>query len=134
MYLLNNGWGLLLSILIPLVIWRLTIVRSFRDLEGWEMFKATLMVAATWFVLAFLPGNLVWAYDLVTWIDYDIVFIVGLVLGFGLMIYYRTRTRCRKSEMYIWAGVAAFSFLYILGRVVYLYTTDQGKGLLSLLI
>ncbi|MFC1599858.1 hypothetical protein ACFL3T_02415 [Patescibacteria group bacterium] len=133
-YLFNNGWGIFLTLLVPIFVFRVTLVRAWRDLEGWEILKSSLIVLGAWFVLGFFPGNLVWVYDFFTWLDYDIVFIVGLVAGLSLMIYYRTRPRVRESEELIFGSAAAISFLYILCRVAYLYASNKGEGLLSLLV
>ena len=131
LYLFNTGWGILLSLLIPVVIFRVTLIRAFRDLEGWEMLKASLIVLSGWFLLGFFPGNLVWLWDLLKWIDYDILFVGLFVVAMVLLVLYRIRNQ--ESEQLIFGCTAAVAFGYIFLRVVYLYATGKTTGLFAFL-
>lgn len=125
-YLFDGAWGIFLSILISMVLFGRVLIGAFR-----EVFKAFLILAASSAILATLPANLVWLWDVITWIDYDIVFIAALVLGMILFVVYRLREQ--ESEQLIYGVVSVCSFFYIVGRVAYIHFVDKGEGLLRVI-
>ena len=131
MYLFNTAWGIVLALLITMLLLRGVVLGAYREGTLEAIGLALLIVCAGWFVLGTFPQNLFWLWDLLKWINYDILISGMFVISLILIVVYRVKDDESLRLIYSYAAGVTFAYLFI--RVAYIFVTGRTSGLLAFL-